>query len=234
MSKKVCLVTGSAGKIGQKVVLNLIAENKKVLALGEPDDVFSPSVLNTNHIKINTALPITSKSFEKHDVQFCFGDLSDISFLASIFSQASQNDIEIEYVIHLSANKDIQSTSPKAYHPAFGDTVNLIEVTRAYWQSNPDTFKGFFFAGDTKNSVNDKIVKMMESIKEKYNFPVEIYTPKESTNTKINSTPISVLYRFITPLKVKSPLPESINFTKTTESKYTTALIGAINHFLEK
>jgi NADP-dependent 3-hydroxy acid dehydrogenase YdfG len=55
--QKVCLVTSAAGQIGQKVLTNLVTNGKKVLALGEPDDVFSPTVLKTHHIKINTALP---------------------------------------------------------------------------------------------------------------------------------------------------------------------------------
>ena len=87
--ENVCLLTGAAGLIGQKVISNLISQKKKVLALGEPGDIFEPSVLKNNHIRINTALPISNKSFAKHDVQFCFGDLSDISFLASIFSKSS-------------------------------------------------------------------------------------------------------------------------------------------------
>ncbi len=235
---KVCVVTGAAGQIGQKVLLSLVKSGKKVLALGEIEDVFTPSVLNTHHIKINTALPVTNKSFAKHDVQFCFGDLSDISFLASIFSSADNNNIEIEYVIHLSANKEIQKTSPKAYHPAFSDTVNLIEVTRAYWQANSDVFKGFFFASDSSNKGNDSIVKMLKNVADKHNFPVEIYANDELKpigKDYMGKTPLSSLYRFITPFKT---LPFSIKETKSTKSstpqKYINSLIASITHMLEK
>ncbi|MBR5599486.1 MAG: GDP-mannose 4,6-dehydratase [Alphaproteobacteria bacterium] len=230
-TQKVCLVTGAAGIIGQRVISSLIAENKKVIALGEPDDVFSPSVLNTNRIRINTLLPVTSKSFQNYDVQFCFGDLSDISFLASIFSSATPNNIEIEYVIHLSANKDIQASSPKAYHPSFGDTVNLLEVARAYWQTDKNVFKGFFYASDENNEVNSKIENMMQNIMDKYGFPIEIYSPKESYKT--SSSTASLLYRFVSPFGKKT-LPLKETDSSDANKKYIASLIGAITHFVEK
>ena len=234
---KVCVVTGAAGQIGQKVLLSLVKSGKKVLALGEIEDVFTPSVLNTHHIKINTALPVTNKSFAKHDVQFCFGDLSDISFLASIFSSADNNNIEIEYVIHLSANKEIQKTSPKAYHPAFSDTVNLIEVARAYWQANSDVFKGFFFASDSSNKGNESIVKMLKNVADKYGFPVEIYEKPDVETLGHNyqgKTPLSSLYRLVTPLKIKFPTTKTSSQTSVNSSKkYVNSLIASISHMLE-
>lgn len=234
-TEKVCLVTGAAGLVGQRVILSLVQENKKVLALGEPDDVFAPSVLKTNRIPINTSLPVTPKSFKKYDVQFCFGDLSDISFLASIFSSAQTNNIEIEYVIHLTANKDIQASSPKAYHPDFGDTVNLLEVTRAYWQSHQDVFKGFFFAKDTNSQDSQKIEKMMQSISEKSGFPIEVYSSQkeqEIGSAYNGKTPISLLYRFITPIKHNLTLKNNSNM-QVANKKQSSSLLGAIKHFIE-
>ena len=237
--EKVCLLTGAAGVIGQRVILNLNAQKMKVLALGEPDDIFEPSVLKTNHIRINTSLPISSKSFQKHDVQFCFGDLSDISFLASIFSQASANDIEIEYVIHLSANQEIQKTSPKAYHPLFGDTVNLLEVARAYWQSNKDAFKCFFFASDSNNSVNDKILKLMQQVSDKENFPIEVYNPDEVKTIGGNykgKTELSSLYRIVSPVAtLKKVFSTNKAYTsENDEKKYINALLSDITQMLKK
>lgn len=233
--QKVCLVTGAGGKIGQKVLASLVSKGKKVLALAEPDDAFSPTVLNTHHIRINTALPVTNKSFTKHDVQFCFGDLSDISYLASIFSSADSNNIEIEYVIHLSANKEIQKTSPHAYHPDFGDTVNLLEVARAYWQANKSVFKGFFFASDNSNNGNDKIVQMLQKVADKNEFPVEIYKPESLVigENYTGQTSLSRLYRFISPLKsIKTPKIETKS-KKDIEKKYVISLLGAISNIIE-
>ena len=233
--QKLCLVTGAGGKIRQKVLANLVSKGKKVLALAEPDDVFSPSVLKTHNIRINTALPVTNKSFAKHDVQFCFGDLSDISYLASIFSSADSNDIEIEYVIHLSANKEIQKTSPHAYHPDFGDTVNLLEVARAYWQANKSAFKGFFFASDSSSKGDNKIVQMLQKIADKNEFPIEIYKPESSAigENYTGQTSLSRLYRFISPLKtVKTPKIEPKS-KKDIEKKYVASLLGAISNLIE-
>ena len=234
--EKVCLVTGAGGHIGQKILANLVAKGKKVLALAEPDDVFSPMVLKTHNIRINTSLPVSDKSFQKHDVQFCFGDLSDISYLASIFSSADSNNIEIEYVIHLSANKEIQKTSPHAYHPEFGDTVNLLEVARAYWQANKTIFKGFFFASDASNKGNDKIIQMLQKIADKEEFPVDIYKPTSSVigANYTGKTSISCLYRLITPLKtVKLPNNEKTLSTKDAEKKYLASLLGAISKMVD-
>lgn len=238
MKQKVCLVTGAAGQIGQRVLLNLVSKGKKVLALGEVDDIFSPNVLKNNHVKINTALPVTDKSFNKHDIQFCFGDLSDISFLASIFSSADSNNIEIEYVIHLSANSEIQKTSPHAYHPDFGDTINLLEVARAYWQAHPKSFKKFFFASDSSNKVNDKIIKMMEKISKNDGFPTKIYNEDVATPIGSNyngSTPLSALYRLITPVKAFPTRTQNTQLSAKKSSKqYITSLIGAISHTIDE
>ena len=87
---KVCLVTGAASLIGQHIVAELVAAKHKVIALGDPNDTFMPDVLTKRRVKINTALPVTAASFKKHDVQFCFGDISDISFLASFFRRSAK------------------------------------------------------------------------------------------------------------------------------------------------
>lgn len=237
-SQKVCLVTGAASKIGQQVVLKLVSNGKKVLALGDVEDIFSPDVLKTHKIKVNTLLPVTNKSFQKHDVQFCFGDLSDISFLASIFSSADTNNIEIEHVIHLSANKEIQKTSPHAYHPDFGDTVNLLEVTRAYWQAHPKVFKSFFFASDKSNKVNDKIVKMMQKISDKEGFPINIYNsnPISSIGSDYKGkTEVSSLYRLVTPLKILSNFKKNDDRAPSVNSKeYLMLLLIAITNSIKE
>ena len=198
---KVCLVTGAGGQVGQHVVAKLVERSKKVIALAEADEVFSPDILKTHKIKINTALPVTKDSFSKYDVQFCFGDLSDISFIASIFASADKSDIEIEYVFHLTANSVIQKSSPLAYHPDLGDIVNVLEVARAYWQDHKDVFKNFFYPTDDSKQ-SSKIENMIKKISEKYNFPVTIFKENTPIGAKYNGkTSISSLYRLVTPVK---------------------------------
>lgn len=138
MEQKVCLITGATGFVGQYILNELIASGRKVLALGDSEDAFSPLAANNRLIKATSALPISAAAFKEHNVQFCFGDIADISFLASIFNTAAKNGIEIEFVLHLAAvRKGRRAVSSDG-------TANLLEVCRAYWQSNPDTFKGFF------------------------------------------------------------------------------------------
>ena len=232
---KVCLVTGAGGKIGQHIVAKLVENNNKVLALAEADESFSPDILKTHKVKISTALPVNASSFEKSDVQFCFGDLSDISFIASIFASADKNNIEIEYVFHLTANSMIQKTSPLAYHPDFGDTVNVLEVARAYWQDHKDVFKSFFYpADDSKQSA--KIENMIEKIASKFGFPVKIFKESTPIGAKYNGkTSISSLYRLITPFK-SSVIDKYNNMTspeKYDEKQYLRKLSKAIEELIE-
>jgi hypothetical protein len=208
--QKVCLVTSAAGKVGQHLVSHLVAKGYKVLALGEALDVFTPEVLLNRQIKVTTALPISARQFIKNDVQFCFGDMSDISFLASIFSAASKGDIEIEFLFHLSAHRVIKQSSPAAYHPDYGDTVNLLEVAQAYWQAHNDTFKGFFYAGEKGLRSSKQIEKLINKIKEKDNFPAVIYYASPVANIAsgyTGRTSLNSLYRVITPFKMPENAP---------------------------
>ena len=89
-----------------------------------------------------------------------------------------------------------------------------MEVTRAYWQSHQDIFKGFFFAKDANNKDSQKIENMMQSVSEKSGFPIEIYSPKkeqEIGTTYNGKTPVSLLYRFITPIKHNLTLKNNYN-----------------------
>ena len=208
--QKVCLVTSAAGKVGQHLVSHLVSKGYKVLALGEALDVFTPEVLLNRQIKITTALPISSKQFTKNDVQFCFGDMSDISFLASVFAAADKGNIEIEFLFHLSAHRVIKQSSPAAYHPDYGDTVNLLEVSRAYWQSHKKTFKGFFYAGEKGQRSSKQIEKLIDKIKEKDNFPAVVYYASPVANIGsgyTGHTSLNSLYRVITPIKMPEIQP---------------------------
>ena len=153
---------------------------------------------------VTTALPISSEQYKKHDVQFCFGDMGDISFWASIFSAADKGNIEIEYLFHLTANKLIQKHSPAAYHPEYGAAVNLLEVTRAYWQEHKKTFKFFFYAADVGKKVSRQVEKLITQIQEKDNFPAVVYYTSPVTmigNGYTGKNAFSSLYRVILPFK---------------------------------
>lgn len=200
----VCLVTGAAGTVGQHLVADLVSQGYKVIALGEVFEKFSPEVLKNRNIKITTALPISAKQLKKYDVQFCFGDISDISFLASVFTAADLGDVNIEFLFHLSAHQLIQKNSPEAYHPKYGDTVNVFEVAKAYWQSHKDIFKGLFYASDSRNKSADKIEKKIKEFAEKNNFPAVIYNDQPVINIGkgyTGTTSLSSLYRFVSPVK---------------------------------
>lgn len=232
--QKVCLVTGAAGTLGQHLLTVLTAAGRKVLALGEVADTFSPDVLEKSRIRINTALPVTAASFKKHDVQFCFGDISDISFLASVFSAADRGDFEIELVFHLSGSELIQKNSPAAYHPAYGDTVNVLEVARAYWQSHREAFKGFFYAADTGKKAALQIEKLIRKITEKDGFPAVVYRADPLSNIGVGytgKTSLSSLYRWFSPVKTPDI---SVSKEKDTEERYICALKHATQKVLEE
>lgn len=226
---KVCLVTGAASLIGQHIVAELVAQKHKVIALGDPSDTFIPDVLTKRRIKINTALPVTAASFKKHDVQFCFGDISDISFLASVFSAAVQNEIKLEYVFHLAANKAIQKSAPAAYHPEFIATANVLEVVRAYWQEHKKTFKGFFYAAEN-NAKSGKIETMLNKLYEKDNFPVEIFKDENQTLGAgyKGRTSLASLYRVLTPFAVSNKWE-----SKDNEDCYISHITRAVNRLFE-
>lgn len=202
--EKVCMVTGAAGTVGQHLLTHLVKKGYKVLAIGETADVFLPEVLNNCRIKVTTALPICAEQYKKNDVQFCFGDMGDISFWASIFAAADKGNVEIEFLFHLTANKLIQKHSPAAYHPEYGAAVNLLEVARAYWQEHKKSFKGFFYAADTGKKVSKQVEKLIEKVRGKDNFPAVVYYTSPVTmigNGYKGNTTFSSLYRVILPFK---------------------------------
>lgn len=227
--RKICLVTGAAGVVGQQLAAELVNAGRKVIAVGEPEDAFRLDVLQKRDISVTTALPVTPELFKKHDVQFCFGDISDISFLASIFSNAVQNKLEIEYVFHLAANRAIQKTSPAAYHPEFAATANVLEVVRAYWQSHKETFKGFFFAADN-DKTSAKTESMIVRLQEKDNFPALIFkdeTAPVGSGYK-GRTALASLYRVVTPFAISGKWESA-----DTEDRFASRLLRAVNHLLD-
>lgn len=189
MEQKVCLITGATGFVGQYILNELIASGRKVLALGDSEDAFSPLAANNRLIKATSALPISAAAFKEHNVQFCFGDIADISFLASIFNTAAKNGIEIEFVLHLVAvRKGRRAVSSDG-------TANLLEVCRAYWQSNPDTFKGFFYAAGEGD--------LMRKFSQKDGFPVKFYQLRHSfAENGGKSDTGENLYRLFTPVDI--------------------------------
>lgn len=188
MTQKVCLITGATGFVGQEILNELVSSGRKVLALGDSEDAFSPLLANNKMIKATSALPITAEAFKEYNVQFCFGDVADISFLASIFNTAAKSGIEIEFVLHLAAVKKGRQVA------LMGDgTANLLEVCRAYWQSNPETFKGFFYAAGEGD--------IIRKFSQKDGFPVKFYKLRSSfAENKENTAQTESLYRLFTPV----------------------------------
>ena len=174
------------GKSDNDATQELIAQWTDTL--GDSEEAFSPLLANNKMIKATSALPITAKAFKEHNVQFCFGDVADISFLASIFNTASKSGIEIEFVLHLAAVKKGRQVA------LMGDgTANLLEVCRAYWQSNPETFKGFFYAAGEGD--------IIRKFSQKDGFPVKFYKLRSSfAENKESEVPSENLYRLFTPV----------------------------------
>lgn len=201
---KVLLVTGATGTIGQHLLSFLVSKGYKIIALGEGADSFSPEILNNKHVKITTALPISKEQFKKYDIQFCFGDTSEISFLASVFATADKNDLEIEFIFHLAANQLLQKHSKASYHPEYGDIANILEVTNAYWQEHKKTLKGFFYVADSNNHASKQIEELINKMTRKESFPIIIYKPRLLSDVVGNyqgSTSLASLYRFLSPVK---------------------------------
>ena len=74
-------------------------------------------------------------------------------------------------------------------------TANLLEVCRAYWQSNPDTFKGFFYAAGEGD--------LMRKFSQKDGFPVKFYQLRHSfAENGGKSDTGENLYRLFTPVDI--------------------------------
>ena len=72
-------------------------------------------------------------------------------------------------------------------------TENLLEVCRAYWQSNPETFKGFFYAAGEGD--------IIRKFSQKDGFPVKFYKLRSSfAENKESEVPSENLYRLFTPV----------------------------------
>lgn len=224
MAVKVCLITGATGFVGQYILNELVASGRKVLALGDSEEAFAPLAENNRLIKATSALPISAAAFKEHNVQFCFGDVADISFLASIFNTASKAGIEIEFVLHLAAVK-------KARRPVMGDgTANLLEVCRAYWQSNPEMFKGFFYAAGEGDVVR--------KFSAKDGFPVKFYQLRHSFAENNAQAPVKGenLYRLFTPVDIpfmKKYQERSVGKTAAvSDNQYIKELSQAVSRLL--
>ena len=199
-TQKVTILTGISQKSGNEILKKLVKSNRKVIVLGDIAENFSFADKGANALKVTTELPVTAATFQDNDVQFSFGDMSDISFLAAVFTQAHKNGLEIELVCHIS---DI--TAESSAHFSFGDTINLLEIVKAYWQSNQDTFKCFFYAADAQNPAASKIEKLLNSAIKKEHFPAKIYIKRKP----LKAAP--TLYRLFSPLtlpKVTDTQPE--------------------------
>ena len=195
---KVCLVTGVSGFIGQHILASLVATGHKVLALGDATEEFSPSILAEQNIKITTALPISSQSFKHNDVQYCFGDIADISFVASIFATAENRGIDIEFVLHLACCSDHKINKLKNAQinlNNYNGTANILETAHAYWQDHDNVLKGFFLASDYQNSTPEAtdtaVKKLIHNVTDKDGFPTvifnlaKVYGPGDNSNNHI-------------------------------------------------
>lgn len=150
---KVCLITGATGFIGQHLVSELVADGRKIVALGKTGEEYCTSVLNSQLIKISTAPALTPNTFEQNDVQLYFGDISEETFIQTVFGDIIKNNMEIEYVIHLAACATIQQAALQAsqtWKTNYQGTQNILNQCLKYQKKYPTTFKSFFYASTDK------------------------------------------------------------------------------------
>ena len=122
----------------------------------------------------------------------------------------------------------IQKSSPAAYHPDFGASANIIEVSRAYWQAHKDVFKRFFYVADSKNG--SKIETMIEKIMNKEPFPAIIYRDENANvigSGYKGKTELSSLYRVVMPVGIKQ-MPQKQPEYDLSEKSYIKRLLYAV------
>ena len=201
MTTKVCLVTGATGFIGQHVVVNLVKNNHKVIALGEKNDCYCPIILSESNLKISSSPTISSSTFLDNDVQLLFGEISDEKFIKQIFDKADSNGIDIEFILHLAATATIQQAlkeKERTWKTNYEGTKNIVKHSLKYQKKSLNKLKGFFYASTDKvygegslNTYNEKDIlkplpypydlskakadKFIRKIAKIYSFPAIIY-----------------------------------------------------------
>lgn len=150
---KICLITGATGFIGQHLVAELVTNGRKIIALGKANENYCPVVLTESHIKISPTPTLKPDTFLKNDVQLYFGEISDKSFIKKVFAEIAENNMEIEYVIHLAACATIQEAAKeteKTWKTNYEGTDNLLNQCLGYQKQYPSVFKSFFYASTDK------------------------------------------------------------------------------------
>lgn len=153
MKEKVCLITGATGFIGQHAVSELVADGRKVIALGGPEANYCPAVLRDHRLKV-TEGGLSAASFtKKNEVLLQFGEISDPSFLANLFAEIEKKGWALEFVLHFAACSTIQQAigdKEGAWRTNYDGTKALLEESLRYYRKYPDVFKGFFYASTDK------------------------------------------------------------------------------------
>ena len=102
------LVTGGAGFIGSHVCEQLLRDGQSVWAFDDLNDFYDPRLKRANLRELQAlALPF----------EFVFGDLTDITALAELFSS-----VKFDQVIHLAARAGVR---PSIAQPALYQRVNV-------------------------------------------------------------------------------------------------------------
>lgn len=200
---KACLVTGATGFIGQHLVSELITSGRKVIALGKDDEKCCFSVLKESPAKISMASVMTKDTFLKNNVQLYFGEISDSFFIKKVFTELTENNIELEYVIHLAACATIQQAAKEAektWKTNYEGTNNILNQCFMYQKQHPAVFKSFFHASTDKvygegsrQTYNETdILKPLNYPYDKSKAEADLLVQKKA---KENNFP-AVLYRF--------------------------------------
>lgn len=126
---KKILVTGGAGFIGSHTCLSLLEKGYEVIILD--------SCINSSPKSVEGILKILNgnKIFNKENLKFIKGDISDEILLKSIFRKAKKSNKPIEAVIHFAGLKSVNESTLnpiKYWDSNLGGTINLIKVMDSF------------------------------------------------------------------------------------------------------
>jgi len=156
------LITGSSGFIGMHLSLSLLKSGYDIIGLDNMNDYYDPD-LKKARLKI---------LMEYKNFQFFKGDIADLSFLNSVFSQTRP-----EKVVNLAAQAGVRYSlkNPHAYIES-----NIIGFMNILEQCRSNNIKGLIYASSSSVYGGNKKHPFSES--HKVDKPISIYAVSKKSN----------------------------------------------------
>lgn len=117
MNKKI-LITGAAGFIGSSLADSLLQGNSRVMGIDNFDPFYDRKIKENN----------IAGARRNAGYQFCEGDIRDMNFIESCFS-----DFKPDIIVHLAAKAGVRPSinDPKAYYDVnVSGTLNILEMMK--------------------------------------------------------------------------------------------------------